>query len=163
VAVLDQRAARLDLATAVGSDLVLTVAVSEGGVDYDPTGATVTAVIYDLAGTDTGYDLASSWGGNDLTLSASDAVTTALGAGIYSYAVVITKATVTTAWLAGRLTIDPPTSPHGTSATSATLSLTGGSTISLTVASGGLFGGNLDGGSPSSIYGGTTGIDGGSA
>lgn len=115
--------ATLDLAATVGSDLVVTVTVTQNGSPYSFTSNTIETVIYALDGAASATNFTTSTLNNVLTLTLSDTATTALGADSFTYELRTTVSGVTTPWMAGTLSI-VPRGVGGSNGTSTTLSIT---------------------------------------
>ena len=100
-----QAGANQPLSFTVGDDVSLRLTVTENSVAYDWTGATVTtSIIANGAAVATNFTTATSAGGI-LDLSLTDTETTTLGLGTFDYWVKVTKASVTSTWVAGQLTM----------------------------------------------------------
>lgn len=127
--------AALDLAATVGSDLILAVTVNENDSPYDFDGATIETAIFTIEGTTSATNFTTSTLNNVLTLTLSDTATTALAADTYRWELRVTKSNATSPWLGGTLTISPR-GIGGTSASSATLSITTAPTVTLDLAVG---------------------------
>lgn len=132
MATISQAPAALDIVAVKGDDLTITLTITENGVAYDWTGATVATSILDSSGTAvaTNFTTTTSAGGI-LTLALTDANTTTLGVATYRWQVNVTKASATRTWLAGALSIMQP-GWGGSSTLSASLSInTGAATIAI--------------------------------
>ena len=100
-----QAGANQPLSFTVGDDVSLRLTVTENSVAYSWTGATVTtSIIANGAAVATNFTTATSTGGI-LDLSLTDTQTTTLGLGTFDYWVKVTKASVTSTWVAGQLTM----------------------------------------------------------
>ena len=100
-----QAGANQPLSFTVGDDVSLRLTVTENSVAYDWTGAVITtSVIANGAAVATNFTTATSAGGI-LDLSLTDTETTTLGLGTFDYWVKVTKASVTSTWVAGQLTM----------------------------------------------------------
>ena len=100
-----QAGANQPLSFTVGDDVSLRLTVTENSVAYVWTGATVTtSIIANGAAVATNFTTATSAGGI-LDLSLTDTETTTLGLGTFDYWVKVTKASVTSTWVAGQLTM----------------------------------------------------------
>lgn len=156
---LDQRAARLNLAVAVGADVSIDVTVTENGSAYDSTGASAVVSIINLDGTPAAVPtMPATFAADVLTFGLTDADTGALGRGTYLYAVVVTKGAATAPWMAGTLVVSNPTEPAGRTRTSVALEVAGGSSIALTVTNGGTVTGGGGGGGGVTDHGALTGL-----
>lgn len=124
MATVDARAARLNLACSKGDDFTLTVAVTENGIAWDPTGATVASTIVDASTLAVApvASFTSVTASGSLSLSLTDAQTTTLGTGTYRWSVTVTKAGVSRTWLAGQLSVSDSTTPGGVSSASLSIS-----------------------------------------
>lgn len=99
--------ANLSLVCVDGDDLSLSFTITEDGVAYDWTGATVVSVILTLAGAAaevSSFTTATPTNGT-LTASLTDAQTETLGPGTYRFAVKITKSSLTRTIMAGSLSV----------------------------------------------------------
>lgn len=120
MAVSGNTPASLDLNVRQGSDLALTVAVQLDAVDYDFTGATVTAKVLDGSGREqTSVTWATTTATGELVLALSAAETALIRSG-WRWYVDVTKASLTQPWLAGALI---PVAPGFAGPTSTTVSL----------------------------------------
>lgn len=100
-----QAGANQPLSFTVGDDVSLRLTVTENSVAYSWTGATVTtSIIANGTAVATNFTTATSVGGI-LDLSLTDTETTTLGLGTFDYWVKVTKASVTSTWVAGQLTM----------------------------------------------------------
>ena len=100
-----QAGANQPLSFVCGDDVSLRLTVTENSVAYSWTGATVTtSIIANGAAVATNFTTATSSGGI-LDLSLTDTETTTLGLGTFDYWVKVTKASVTSTWVAGQLTM----------------------------------------------------------
>lgn len=126
MAVISQAPAPLDLVAVKGDDLTITLTITENGIAYDWTGATVATSITDNTGTAvaTNFTTATPASGT-LTLTLNDTQTSTLGVATYRWQVNVTKASATRTWLAGALSVMQP-GWGGTSTSSASLSITTG-------------------------------------
>jgi hypothetical protein len=132
MATISQAPATLDLVAVKADDFTVTLTVTENSVAYDWTGATVATSILDGTGTAVATNFtATTSAGGVLTLTLTDANTTALGVGTFRWQVNVTKASATRTWLAGALSI-MQAGWGGTSTSSASLSITtGAATIAI--------------------------------
>lgn len=130
-------AARLDLVHVEGDDLSFAVTVTEGGVAYVSTGATVATDIMSADGTVQAADFTTSWASNVLTVSLADNVS--LEDGSWRWRLTVTKSGTVRTWLAGELRrVSAQNAGSLQTTTSAfSLELNGGSDISLSIAGGG--------------------------
>jgi hypothetical protein len=120
VAVSGNTPALLDLNVRQGADLALTVAVQLDAVDYDFTGATVTAKVLDGSGREqTSVTWATTTATGELVLALSAAETALIRSG-WRWYVDVAKASLTQPWLAGALI---PVAPGFAGPTSTTVSL----------------------------------------
>ena len=105
MAAIVQAGANQPLSFTVGDDVSLRLTVTENSVAYSWTGATVTtSIIANGAAVATNFTTTTSAGGI-LDLSLTDTETTTLGLGTFDYWVKVTKASVTSTWVAGQLTM----------------------------------------------------------
>jgi hypothetical protein len=123
--------ATLNLVATVGNDFSLALTVSESGSPWVATGATLATDIISRDGTVVATDFTSSASTGSVTLSLTDANTTALGVGVYHYRLSVTKSSVTRDWIAGTLSI-VEAGVGGSSTTSASLAISTTS-VSLTL------------------------------
>lgn len=127
MATISQAPATLDLVAVKADDFTVTLTVTENSVAYDWTGATVATSILDGTGTAVATNFtATTSSGGVLTLTLTDANTTALGVGTFRWQVNVTKASATRTWLAGALSI-MQAGWGGSSSQTASLSITTGS------------------------------------
>jgi lysophospholipase L1-like esterase len=107
VTAIVQAGANQPLSFTVGDDVSLRLTVTENSVAYSWTGATVTTSIIANGAAVANFTTATSVGGI-LDLSLTDTQTTTLGLGTFDYWVKVTKASVTSTWVAGQLTMHAP-------------------------------------------------------
>jgi len=132
VAAIVQAGANQPLSFTVGDDVSLRLTVTENAVAYDWTGATVTtSIIANGVAVATNFTTATSTGGI-LDLSLTDTQTTTLGLGTFDYWVKVTKAGITSTWVAGQLTMHA--AQYGsTSNLSSTLAITTAASTTLAI------------------------------
>lgn len=112
--------ARNDIQVTVGDDFSLAITVTEDGSAYSFSGATVATGIL-LNGAAAGVSsFTTGTASNVLTLSLTDAQTTTLGVGVFTYYVEVTKNSLTRTWMAGLFAVraadDPSARPAVSSA-----------------------------------------------
>lgn len=132
MATIAQIPATLDVVVVEGDDLTVTLTVTESGVAYNWTGATVaTAILQDGTALATNFTVTTPVNGT-LVLTLSDTDTSTLGPAIYRWWLSVTKTSTTRTFLAGDLSI-METGWGGTSTSTGTLSITNaGATINVT-------------------------------
>lgn len=131
MAAIVQAGANQPLSFTVGDDVSLRLTVTENAVAYSWTGATVTTSIIAGAAVATNFTTATSTGGI-LDLSLTDTQTTTLGLGTFDYWVKVTKAGITSTWVAGQLTMHA--AQYGsTSNLSSTLAITTAASTTLAI------------------------------
>lgn len=124
--------ATLNLVATVGNDFTLSLTVTENGSPWVATGATLATDIIDSSGTVVATDFTTAASTGTVSLSLTDANTTTLGVGVYSYRLSVTKSSLTRDWIAGTLSI-VEAGQGGTSTSSASLSISNSAvTLSLT-------------------------------
>ncbi len=129
MATVSQLPASCNLVCTVGNDFTLTLAVTENGSTWSSTGATLATDIYSRDGTVQATDFTTAATDGQVTLTLTDANTTALGVGAYSYRLSVTKSGNTRDWIAGTLSV-VEAGIGGTTSSAASLSITTG-TVSL--------------------------------
>lgn len=162
----DGRGAQFDIIAVESNDLAFTVtAVDTASAPVDLSAATITATVYNFAGTalDKLATVLAGDGSNVITLSFTDTEVDAL-VDPESWALVVERGGDARTWLAGAFTVsDAATVRAGTSGMALTATVDSDVSVAVTVnAIGGITTG-IDGGTATSNYGGTTAIDGGSA
>ncbi len=125
--------ATLNLVATVGNDFTLSLTVTESGSPWVATGATLATDIIDSSGTVVATDFTTAASTGTVSLSLTDANTTTLGVGVYSYRLSVTKSSLTRDWIAGTLSI-VEAGQGGTSTSSASLSISN-SAVSLSLTS----------------------------
>jgi hypothetical protein len=125
MATLSQLPATLNLACTVGNDFTVTLSVLENGSTWSATGATLVTDIIARDGTVVATDFTSSATDGQVTLSLTDAQTTTLGVGVYTYRLSVTKSSLTRDWIAGTLSVVEAGS-GGASSSAASLAITTG-------------------------------------
>lgn len=124
--------ATLNLVATVGNDFTLSLTVTENGSPWVATGATLATDIIDSSGTVVATDFTTAASTGTVSLSLTDANTTTLGVGVYSYRLSVTKSSLTRDWIAGTLSI-VEAGQGGSSTSSASLSISNSAvTLSLT-------------------------------
>lgn len=104
---LAQIPATLNLATTVGNDLLFSLTVTENNLPYQFTDATITTAIY--FGEDVQQsNFTTSTVDNVMSVILNDTATTALGERSFSWNLLVTKHSITNAWVGGTLSIVPP-------------------------------------------------------
>jgi len=141
MATVDQAPGILDLIAVVGDDLTVTLTVTENGVAYSWTGATVITTITATSGFEQATDFtATTSAGGVVTLVLTDAQTTTLGAGVFRWSITATKAGYSRTWLAGVLKVGDRQFGSGATSAAATVTITTSPTVTVAI-SGGLEGG----------------------
>jgi hypothetical protein len=125
MATVSQLPASLNLVCTVGNDFTLTLAVLENSVAWVSTGATLSTDIYSRDGTVVATDFTTAATDGQVTLTLTDANTTTLGVGVYSYRLSVTKSGNTRDWIAGTLSV-VEAGIGGTTSSAASLSITTG-------------------------------------
>lgn len=125
--------ATLNLVATVGNDFALSLTVTESGSPWVATGATLATDIIDSSGTVVATDFTTAASTGTVSLSLTDANTTTLGVGVYSYRLSVTKSSLTRDWIAGTLSI-VEAGQGGSSTSSASLSISN-SAVSLSLTS----------------------------
>ncbi len=105
MATVSQLPASCNLVCTVGNDFTLTLAVTENGSTWSSTGATLATDIIARDGTVQATDFTTAATDGQVTLTLTDANTTALGVGVYSYRLSVTKSGNTRDWIAGTLSV----------------------------------------------------------
>lgn len=132
MATVSQLPASLNLVCTVGNDFTLTLAVTENGSTWSSTGATLATDIIARDGTVVATDFTTAATDGQVTLTLTDTQTTALGVGVYSYRLSVTKSGNTRDWIAGTLSV-VEAGIGGTTSSAASLSITTGAvSLSLT-------------------------------
>ncbi len=125
MATVSQLPASCNLVCTVGNDFTLTLAVTENGSTWSSTGATLATDIIARDGTVVATDFTTAATDGQVTLTLTDANTTALGVGVYSYRLSVTKSGNTRDWIAGTLSV-VEAGIGGTTSSAASLSITTG-------------------------------------
>jgi hypothetical protein len=125
MATVSQLPASCNLVCTVGNDFTLTLAVLENSVAWVSTGATLSTDIYSRDGTVVATDFTTAATDGQVTLTLTDANTTTLGVGVYSYRLSVTKSGNTRDWIAGTLSV-VEAGIGGTTSSAASLSITTG-------------------------------------
>ena len=125
MATVSQLPASCNLVCTVGNDFTLTLAVTENSVAWSSTGATLATDIIARDGTVVATDFTTAATDGQVTLTLTDANTTALGVGVYSYRLSVTKSANTRDWIAGTLSV-VEAGIGGTTSSAASLSITTG-------------------------------------
>jgi len=125
VTTVSQLPASCNLVCTVGNDFTLTLAVTENGSTWSSTGATLATDIIARDGTVVATDFTTAATDGQVTLTLTDANTTALGVGVYSYRLSVTKSGNTRDWIAGTLSV-VEAGIGGTSTSNASLAISSG-------------------------------------
>ncbi len=125
MATVSQLPASCNLVCTVGNDFTLTLAVTENGSTWNSTGATLATDIIARDGTVVATDFTAAATDGQVTLTLTDANTTALGVGVYSHRLSVTKSGNTRDWIAGTLSV-VEAGIGGTTSSAASLSITTG-------------------------------------
>jgi hypothetical protein len=165
----DGRGRKFPIVIARGTNVAFALTVTDAaGAPVNMTSATVAATIFTKAGASvvSFTSAVSGAGSNVVTLSLTDTQTATLTATGYQWSLLVTRGGDTRAWFAGGVTVVD--SDNGGGSTSGNRPVTVDSELNVNVELVGTPGADglnadtgIDGGTASSVFGGTTPIDGG--